>query len=45
VSELAIALELVDRKIDNYAALVASSDVTPPDHRPAPRTVRPRAAG
>jgi DNA-binding transcriptional MerR regulator len=45
MSELAIALELVDRKIDNYAALVASSDVTPPDHRPAPRTVRPRAAG
>ena len=45
MGELAIALDLVDAKIDGYHALVARGDLEPPDHRPAPRTVRPRTAG
>jgi DNA-binding transcriptional MerR regulator len=45
MSELTIALGLVETKISGYAALVAKGDLEPPAHRPAPRTVRPRAAG
>jgi DNA-binding transcriptional MerR regulator len=45
LGELSIALELVDRKISGYATLAASLSLTPPDHRPAPRKVRPRTAG
>jgi hypothetical protein len=45
MGELAIALELVDRKIDGYNALVARGDLVPPDRRPPTRTVRPRTAG
>ena len=45
MGELSIALELVERKISGYTALVAKGfDLTPPDHRPAPRRVRPRIA-
>jgi DNA-binding transcriptional MerR regulator len=45
MGELSIALGLVETKISGYAALVAKGDLEPPAHRPAPRTVRPRAAG
>src|SRR5262245_9796114 len=45
MGELAIALELVDRKIDGYTALVARGDLEPPDHVPATRKVHPRTAG
>jgi DNA-binding transcriptional MerR regulator len=44
--ELAIALELVERKIGGYHDLLASGlKGEPPDHRPAPRKVRLRTAG
>ena len=45
MGELSVALQLVDQKIDGYSAVVARADLEPPDHRPAPRTVRPRTAG
>jgi DNA-binding transcriptional MerR regulator len=46
LSELATALELVDRKIAGYEDLLATGLVVdPPDHRPAPRRVRIRTAG
>jgi DNA-binding transcriptional MerR regulator len=46
MAELSIALELVDQKIAGYTRLVAKGfDLAPPDHRPAPRKVRPRTAG
>jgi DNA-binding transcriptional MerR regulator len=45
MAELATALELVDRKISGYDELLARGlNVEPPDHRPAPRRVRVRAA-
>ena len=45
MGELTIALGLVEQKISGYTALVAKGfDLTPPDHRPAPRKVRPRIA-
>jgi DNA-binding transcriptional MerR regulator len=44
--ELAIALELVERKISGYEGLLARGLTgDPPDHRPAPRKVRLRTAG
>ena len=43
MQELTTALELVERKIAGYAELVASNDLEPPDHRPAPRRVRVRS--
>ena len=46
MGELSIALELVQQKISGYTALVAKGfDLTPPDHRPSARKVRPRTAG
>ena len=46
LSELMVALDLVDMKIAGYAQLVAKGfDLEPPAHRPAPRQVRPRSAG
>ena len=46
MGELSIALTLVEQKISGYTAIVAqNADLTPPDHRPAPRKVRPRTAG
>ena len=46
MAELSIALGLVEQKIAGYTALVAKGfNLTPPDHRPAPRKVRPRTAG
>ena len=45
MGELAIALDLVDAKIDGYHALVARGDLVPPDRRPMSRKVRPRTAG
>jgi DNA-binding transcriptional MerR regulator len=45
LSELMVALDLVDKKIAGYTKLVAKGfDLQPPDHRPEPRKVRPRAA-
>jgi DNA-binding transcriptional MerR regulator len=45
MAELATALELVERKISGYDELLAHGlNVEPPDHRPAPRRVRVRAA-
>ena len=44
LSELMVALDLVGRKIAGYSPLVAKGfDLTPPDHRPAPRRVHPRS--
>jgi DNA-binding transcriptional MerR regulator len=44
LAELMVALDLVDQKIDGYTQLVAKGfDLEPPDHRPAPRRVRPRS--
>ena len=43
MQELTTALELVERKIAGYAELVASNDLEPSDHRPAPRRVRVRS--
>ena len=46
LSELMVALDLVDMKIAGYAQLVAKGFyLEPPDHRPSPRQVRPRSAG
>lgn len=46
MGELAIALELVERKISGYEEVLARGiGVEPPDHRPAPRRVRLRAPG
>jgi DNA-binding transcriptional MerR regulator len=46
MNELAIALELVERKIGGYNELLAGGlKGEPPDHRPAPRKVRLRTAG
>lgn len=46
MNELAIALELVERKIGGYHELLAGGlKGEPPDHRPAPRKVRLRTAG
>jgi len=46
MQELAIALELVERKISGYDEVLARGlTVDPPDHRPAPRRVRVRTAG
>ena len=45
MDELSMALELVERKISGYSTLVANRDLVPPEHRPAPRKVRPRTAG
>jgi DNA-binding transcriptional MerR regulator len=46
MAELATALELVERKIAGYDEVLARGlSVEPPDHRPAPRRVRIRAAG
>jgi DNA-binding transcriptional MerR regulator len=45
MGELATALELVERKIAGYDQLLARRiAIEPPDHRPAPRRVRVRAA-
>jgi DNA-binding transcriptional MerR regulator len=45
MQELTTALELVERKIAGYAELLAHGlTAEPPDHRPAPRKVRVRAA-
>ena len=45
MAELATALELVERKIAGYDEVLAKGlNVEPPDHRPAPRQVRIRAA-
>src|SRR2546423_13785918 len=45
MSELGIALELVERKISGYHALLAAGlNVEPPDHRPQPRKVHLRTA-
>jgi DNA-binding transcriptional MerR regulator len=45
ISELATALELVERKIAGYDELLARGlKGDPPDHRPAPRRVRVRPA-
>ena len=45
MGELATALELVERKIAGYDQLLARrTAIEPPDHRPAPRRVRVRAA-
>ena len=46
MTELSIALELVERKISGYEEVLAHGlAVEPPDHRPAPRRVRVRAPG
>jgi len=46
MAELAIALELVERKIAGYDEVLRRGlNVNPPDHRPAPRKVRVRTAG
>jgi DNA-binding transcriptional MerR regulator len=46
MTELSIALELVERKISGYEEVLAHGlAVEPPDHRPAPRKVRVRAPG
>src|SRR3954452_15049867 len=39
--ELSTALDVVDRKISGYSTLVADHALVPPEHRPAPRRVRP----
>ena len=44
MQELTTALELVERKIAGYDQLIARTDLEPPDHRPAPRTVHVRPA-
>ncbi len=45
LTELRVALDLVDRKIAGYTELVAKGfDLQPPDHRPTPRRVHPRNA-
>jgi len=45
MQELAIALELVERKIAGYDQLLAGRLTSePPDHRPTPRRVRIRTA-
>jgi hypothetical protein len=44
MGELDIALGLVDMKIAGYSALVARAGLTPPEHRPVPRRVHPKAA-
>ena len=45
MAELATALELVERKISGYDEVLRRGiNVEPPDHRPAPRKVRVRAA-
>ena len=45
MAELATALELVERKITGHDEVLARGlNVNPPDHRPAPRRVRFRAA-
>jgi len=45
MDELTIALGLVETKIAGYTAPVAKGfALQPPDHRPAPRRVRPRVA-
>ena len=46
MSELQIALELVERKIDGYDQILRRAQVeSPPTRRPAPRKVRIRPAG
>jgi DNA-binding transcriptional MerR regulator len=46
MQELTIALELVNRKIDGYDALLRNGLAgEPPGRRPAPRTVHVRSAG
>ncbi len=43
LADLTVALDLVDMKIAGYTKLVAKGfALEPPDHRPAPRRVRPR---
>ena len=45
LAELTLALDLVDKKIAGYTQLVAKDfALEPPDHRPVPRRVHPRAA-
>jgi len=45
MSELQIALELVERKIDGYDQILRRAQVSsPPTHRPGPRKVRIRPA-
>jgi DNA-binding transcriptional MerR regulator len=45
MAELATTLDLVERKISGYDQLLARrTAIEPPDHRPAPRRVRVRAA-
>ena len=44
LADLMVALDLVNMKIAGYTKLVAKGfDLPPPDHRPAPRRVRPRS--
>jgi DNA-binding transcriptional MerR regulator len=44
MQELTTAVSLVERKIAGYDQLIARADLEPPDHRPAARKVRVRAA-